>query len=545
MNASELKEGSAIEGRYILKRYLGSGSFGEVWVAHDSILGLDVAIKLYISLDQRGQDEFKDEYRVAFGLSHQNILTAQHYSVWEHRPYLVMKFCSQGSASGLGDDVTERQVWQFIHDVADGLMYLHRQDPPIIHQDIKPENILIDDQGHFMITDFGISKKMRSTMRKQSKRAIEAGAISYMGPERFLAEPLTVMASDIWSLGVSIYELCTGELPFMGQGGGMMNAGAEIPRLGSKWSANLNDVMQACLQKETWDRPTAEQLSEYAKLMLDGKNISFADWKKRGDSVGVHPVVKSRSYGKLIFAAAAVALLVGVGILSFAWYDRNTTEKNAQIASVENRYNSLKSMAENNVQIGSPQNYMALIEAKSLIDSLNEYQNIHQFISDNPQNSTEDLQRKLNDKIEEAQAAWTRSAQGQEEIAEDYGAAIQHYHVAARLKPSPNISQMLSNIASSRGCDGAYMAVTNTSIAGDVLTVHYNGLNSHPISGVILRYEISGDDTPPVRGVVTATIEPGDNHTIRISLGDKLIPSRPVVALETNHVRFYNGKIEG
>lgn len=92
-----------------------------------------------------------------------------------------------------------------------------------------------------------------------------------MGPERFSKEPIAVKASDIWSLGVSIYELTTNDLPFMGQGGGMLNVGAEIPNLDTaKWSSNLNDVMRRCLSKNTWDRPTAEELAEYSKLVMNG-----------------------------------------------------------------------------------------------------------------------------------------------------------------------------------------------------------------------------------------------------------------------------------
>ena len=279
MNNPELAKGTVIADRYTLVEFKGSGSFGEVWLAHDNVLDIDVAIKLYISLDNKGQKEFEDEYKVAYDLNHQYLLTSQYYSVWERRPFLIMKYCSRGSATALAGNVTdERTAWKFLHDVASGLAFLHGLETPIIHQDIKPENILIDDHGNFLITDFGISRKMRSTLRKQSKRVSTSGAIAYMGPERFLKDPMAVKASDIWSLGVSVYEMLTGELPFCGQGGGMLNAGAEVPDVDTtKWSENLNNVMRDCLAKDTWDRPTAEQIETFAKMMLDGKK---ADWKK-------------------------------------------------------------------------------------------------------------------------------------------------------------------------------------------------------------------------------------------------------------------------
>ena len=156
--------------------------------------------------------------------------------------------------------------------MAAGLAYLHHVKPePIVHQDIKPDNVLIASDGTFLITDFGISKRIRNTISKQSTRALKAGAPAYMGPERFSDNSEPVLASDVWSLGVSIYELAEGELPFSGMGGMMMNKGVEIPMLSSGWSENLNDIMRWCLEKETWDRARADQVAEIAKAVLDSQ----------------------------------------------------------------------------------------------------------------------------------------------------------------------------------------------------------------------------------------------------------------------------------
>ena len=273
----EIRQGEEINGRYVLKESIGRGTFGQVWLAHDRAKDEDVAIKFYVALDNKGREEFIQEYRIAAGLEHPNLLVTKDFGVWQDHPWLTMRFCDSGSAGDivgklrptLKDELT---IWRFIHDVAAGLAYLHHVKPePIVHQDIKPDNVLIASDGTFLITDFGISKRIRNTISKQSTRALKAGAPAYMGPERFSDNSEPVLASDVWSLGVSIYELAEGELPFSGMGGMMMNKGVEIPRLSSGWSENLNDIMRWCLEKETWDRARADQVAEIAKAVLDSQ----------------------------------------------------------------------------------------------------------------------------------------------------------------------------------------------------------------------------------------------------------------------------------
>ena len=119
---------------------------------------------------------------------------------------------------------------------------------------------MVDGNGRFLITDFGISKRLRATMRRQSKRDVSSGAMPYMAPERFESNPKLNTASDIWSLGASIYELATGELPFSGFGGAMQRNGAEIPNLPPCYSKDLNALMQRCLSLDEQTRPSTAEL---------------------------------------------------------------------------------------------------------------------------------------------------------------------------------------------------------------------------------------------------------------------------------------------
>lgn len=276
----ELKIGDIIKQRYSLVQFLGSGSFGEVWLAHDQMTGRDVALKIYISLDPAGVEEFQREYSNTADLSSPYLLTPEFFDVHNRRPFLVMKYCANGSSSKLAGQISEDKLWAFIHDVASGLEVLHSQSDPIVHQDIKPDNILVDSNGRFLITDFGISKRLRATMRRQSKRDVSSGAMPYMAPELFDSVPKLNPASDIWSLGASIYELVTGELPLNGFGGCMLKHGAEIPSLGTSVSQSLNDLMIACLSPEPAIRPTAKEIVEAASKKSFREAIKKTDVQK-------------------------------------------------------------------------------------------------------------------------------------------------------------------------------------------------------------------------------------------------------------------------
>lgn len=301
-----MKPNDKIGNKYRLERKLGSGSFGEVWEAEDIVLELKVAIKFYVALDDEGQKEFQTEYRNTYGLNHSNLLTAKSYDFFENRPYLVMDLCPDGSTAKLCGKITDKdEIWRFIRDVASGLAYLHAKD--IVHQDIKPANVLKNASGDYVIADFGISKNLRATMRKQSKKQVNEstdGALSYMAPERFSSNPTSIKASDIWSLGASIYELITGILPFSGMGGILQQNGAEIPRLPKEF-AEFDDVLRLCMAKNPWDRISASKLCALAEKALEGE-VPFPDSSKKKISKWVWIAPSA------ILAVVAAVFLIGL-----------------------------------------------------------------------------------------------------------------------------------------------------------------------------------------------------------------------------------------
>ena len=273
----KFSENTIINDRFRLIRQIGRGSFGEVWLAEDNILNIQVAVKIYIALYSKGLEEFKNEFKNVRHLNHPNLLRPDYYDHSENNPYLVMTYCPVTVGDKVGR-MSEQDVWALIKDVSAGLEYLHKMD--IVHRDIKPDNILRNDQGVYVISDFGLSQKMRSTLRKASARSNNnkdsmSGTVGYMAPEMFSAKPNAVKATDIWALGATIYEVITGEMPFCGQGGVMELHGAELPDLPSNYGATLSNLMHRCLSKDPWDRPTAKEINEIAHSVCpdDNENI--------------------------------------------------------------------------------------------------------------------------------------------------------------------------------------------------------------------------------------------------------------------------------
>ena len=223
-------EGDILCSKYKLKRQFNKGGFSSVWLARDLKAQVDFALKIYDNIED--MEEFRKGFNLVVNLTHSNIFKPLAYDIHEGVPFLVMSYCQQGSASSKIGKMTEDEIWKFAHDAAAGLAYLHDKKA-IVHQDIKPGNILIDDDGKYMITDFDISTRQRHTVRMTARQVQEmqdfnygSGTPDYMGPERwpdaetgYKPSASPIASSDIWSLGATLFELMTGEMPFGETGG--------------------------------------------------------------------------------------------------------------------------------------------------------------------------------------------------------------------------------------------------------------------------------------------------------------------------------------
>jgi len=277
----KIEENELFNERYRLISLMGVGGYSQVWLAEDTDINKEVALKIFAAgsgLDNEALKTFSKEYSIVFDLNHPNLLIPKHFDKWEKMPYLVMPYIPKGSCLKLCGKMDESELAKFLLQIGEAVQYLHSQEPPIIHQDIKPDNILIDNKGNYLLTDFGISTKIRRTLTKSiGQKTASSGTTAYMAPEKFsvnLSDKAPIKANDIFSLGVCMFELLTDELPCGDLGGILLSSGGQTAELPENYSPNLKKLIASCLSKDTWERPTAEELVEVAKNYQKG-----GEWK--------------------------------------------------------------------------------------------------------------------------------------------------------------------------------------------------------------------------------------------------------------------------
>ncbi len=207
-------------GRYEMLSELGQGAMGVVYKARDPLIDRVVAIKtinLGLALDEKEEYEgrFYQEARAAGRLNHPNIVTIYDVGKSGNIAFIAMEFL-QGSE--LRDLLREErsmpvsQIIEIVAQVAEGLSYAHQHG--IVHRDIKPSNIMLVRDGRIKITDFGIARMPSSAVHTQTGMVL--GSPKYMSPEQVLGKEID-RRSDIFSLGVMLYEMLTGTSPFVGE----------------------------------------------------------------------------------------------------------------------------------------------------------------------------------------------------------------------------------------------------------------------------------------------------------------------------------------
>jgi eukaryotic-like serine/threonine-protein kinase len=326
---------SQLGGRFTLESELGSGGMATVYLGRDQVLDRPVAVKvLKHGFDEDIAERFQREGRTAARLSHPNVV--QVFDAGEAEldgrdaPYIVMEHVPGGDLKSLIDSeghLGSERVARLGAGISAGLAHAHERG--VIHRDIKPHNILLDESGSPKLTDFGIARALDATAMTVS--GVYLGTALYSSPEQLKGEG-TTPKSDIYSLGAALYQAATGQPPFSGSPlevanqhtlrepeapGSRRDSGAPDPK--------LDALILACLAKDPADRPTAaetrDRLDEISAARQDGAS-GVADAPSGGSpAASVRGGARRRRPVLRTFAGAAVLVLLLVVGAAFAMMD--------------------------------------------------------------------------------------------------------------------------------------------------------------------------------------------------------------------------------
>ncbi len=242
---------------YTLLRQLGHGGMGTVHLAVQQSLGREVALKILSETFTQGDttsERFLREARTAANLHHPHIVPIHDFGVHAGIAYIAMEFEPGGTVSpGAGQPCDPDETLRIVRDIAIALDYAHGKG--VVHRDVKPENILRRTDGSCMLSDFGIARAIEAETLL-TREGTSIGTPHYMSPEQLRGEKVDGRA-DLYSLGVVLYQLLTGGVPYSGSDGwaiGMQHLTANIPRL-PQTLARLQPLLDGLMAKSAAARP--------------------------------------------------------------------------------------------------------------------------------------------------------------------------------------------------------------------------------------------------------------------------------------------------
>ena len=254
----EVSEGSVVDGRYRVLRKIGSGGMADVWLAEDAHLQRQVALKVLHSRfaqDREFVERFRREAESAAGLHHPNVVAVFDRGEVDGTYYIAMQYLEGRSLKQLIDlGLTPEQSVYLVRQVLEGARFAHRHG--VVHRDLKPHNVIVDDEGKAVVTDFGIA---RAGVSEITQTGSVMGTPHYLSPEQAQGEEVTPV-SDLYSIGVMLYEALAGRVPFEGESAVAvaMKQVSQAPQRPSSINPDvspaLDSVVMRALEKSPGDR---------------------------------------------------------------------------------------------------------------------------------------------------------------------------------------------------------------------------------------------------------------------------------------------------
>ena len=270
------RDREVIAGRYRIERLLGAGASGRVFLATDEVAGRQVALKMFFASGARGgaaYERFVREARLASTLRHPSLVEV--YDVSVERGFLAMEFLSGGSLAqrlSQGEKLTGVQIRRMALDIIGGLEAAHHRG--VVHRDVKPANIFFDARGTAKLGDFGVAHLVDLG---QTQTGGLIGTLAYMSPEQITGAPISI-AADLYALGVTLFEVVTGRLPFLGPDFVAQHLGEEPPKAstaGEGVAPGWDELLAGLLVKNPRERTQtlADLRRELEALDLGGPRI--------------------------------------------------------------------------------------------------------------------------------------------------------------------------------------------------------------------------------------------------------------------------------
>lgn len=346
-----LHKGDLVFGRFRLVKILGRGGMGVVWLCEDSRLGREVALKFTPDLfrqDDRIVEELKKETLKGLELAHPHIIKVYDFLVEDRYAAISMEYVNGESLNELRlkrpkqvFEVEDLSVW--VEQSLQALHYAHIQ-AKIIHRDLKPANLLVNRRGEIKIADFGIAKSLQDAMNRVTLTSSCMGTLAYMSPQQADGFPAQI-TDDIYSFGVTLYELLTGLPPFYRGNIAKQLAMDSVPsvhqrrrefgltdlkRIPEAWE----EAIQACLAKNSKDRPqsaldllvrlkvagSGKQTLLERSLGLQSEGVDLMNAATLRHEVALKQVKKRKGFS-LLGRMSAAAIFIAMAYFGYRYLD--------------------------------------------------------------------------------------------------------------------------------------------------------------------------------------------------------------------------------